>query len=218
MSGRVVYTFHFWPPLKHAKHYTGSTYRSRLAERFVEHTLGRGAKITQAQRKQGGSWVVAQVEPGGYFRERQLKKHGAARRCEVCKAVEGYQSGQLSAEQALAQAGWNRVTPYERSLLLEIFGLPAEPQKAPEHTPPQIEQKPAPEPVSVTPEIEALVDALIESWSPKADAEAPTLGPAGPETGAGGPAGRAPSTDRRPGTFPGRGARPQPEHEIEATG
>jgi hypothetical protein len=123
MIRSLVYTLHLWPPVAHAKHYTGYVPREkRLPYRLADHALGRGARLTQVQVERGGSWVLAQTEPGGHNRERQLKKHGAARRCTVCKAMESYQAGELSREQALALAGWDRASEHERALLLDMFG------------------------------------------------------------------------------------------------
>jgi hypothetical protein len=62
-----------------------TTLEHRLQERLIEHEQGRGARITQVQREAGGTWRLASVEPGGADRERQLKQHGAARRCPICK-------------------------------------------------------------------------------------------------------------------------------------
>jgi len=170
MAGQVkVYTLHLWPPMAHAKHYTGSAKDTRVRPRLTDHALGRGARMLQVQLERGGKWVLAQVEPGSRRREIQLKKQGgASRRCEVCKAVKGFRSGQLSKEEALAKAGWERASQADQSTLLEIFGL--EPEAAP-CTVPHVEPfvpAPRPEPVAeVSPEINDLVDALIESWSPK---------------------------------------------------
>ena len=107
----VVYTLHLWPPIAHAKHYTGSAMERQLARRLTDHALGRGARLTQVQVERGGSWVLAQTEPGGRAEERRLKQHGAARRCGVCKAADGYQSGQLTASEALTRAGWEPGQP-----------------------------------------------------------------------------------------------------------
>jgi hypothetical protein len=139
------------------------TEEGRLARRLTDHAFGRGARLTQVQREAGGTWVVADVQPGTRDREQQLKERGAARRCSVCKATRDIESGKLTKEQALAQ--WENATEYERSLLREIFGMePAAAMPAPvpvrEMTP-----APTPEPVHITPEVEALVDALIESWT-----------------------------------------------------
>ena len=142
MIRSVVYTLHLWPPVAHAKHYTGYVPREkRLPYRLADHALGRGARLTQVQVERGGSWVVAQTEPGGRRRERQLKKHGAARRCQVCMAIKGYQAGELSREQALARAGWDRASEHERALLLDMFGAgqaqvpPPAPSQRPEAPP-----------------------------------------------------------------------------------
>ena len=142
MSGNLVYTLHLWPPLGHAAHYTGTTPERRLAQRLTDHALGRGARLTQVQIERGGFWVLAQTQPGGRALERRLKQHGATRRCEVCKAAGAYQSGQLTAPEALARAGWDRSNPVQRSLLLDIFGIPK---------PPEIPAADAPEAAAVEP-------------------------------------------------------------------
>jgi hypothetical protein len=197
MSRGLVYTLHLWPPLAHAKHYTGlATSKRRLPERLADHALGRGARLTQVQVERGGSWVLAQTEPGWGDRERQLKQHGASRRCQVCKAVEGYQAGELSQEQALARAGWDRATEHERGLLAEMFGISQPPQNtsAQPGTPPAAPApggearvipapRPAPAAQHITPEVVALVDQLQATWDAGAQPEsrAPAPQPAEPE-------------------------------------
>ena len=52
----AVYTLHFWPPygdpdVQQAKHYTGWAEEGRLARRLIDHALGRGARLTQVQRR-----------------------------------------------------------------------------------------------------------------------------------------------------------------------
>ena len=178
LSRGLVYTLHLWPPIAHAKHYTGSAKsEKRLPERLTDHALGRGARLTQVQVERGGSWVLAQTEPGGHDRERQLKQRGAARRCKVCKAVKGYQAGELSQEQALARAGWDRASQHERGLLLDMLGLSRPPenmaaQSGPRQAAPapagEVRVVPVPRPAPpaqhVTPEIVALVDQLQATW------------------------------------------------------
>ena len=191
MSRGVVYTLHLWPPLAHAKHYTGlATSRKRLPERLADHALGRGARLTQVQVERGGSWVLAQTEPGWGDRERQLKQHGASRRCQVCKAVEGYQAGELSPDQALGRAGWDRASEHERALLLDMFGISPE-QAPPPAAEPAGPQSPAPEPepeprgpvpfhgvpCQITPEVVALVDQLQDGWTREAMSQAAAQAP-----------------------------------------
>ncbi len=190
----IVYTLHLWPPIAHAKHYTGSTRNEkRLPERLTDHALGRGARLTQVQVERGGSWVLAQTEPGGADRERQLKQHGAARRCGVCKAIESYQAGELSQEQALARAGWDRASQHERGLLLDMLGL----SQAPENTSAQPAAasasrkearvvpgpRPAPDAQHFTPEIVALVDQLQAKWAGPGPAPQAEAALAEPEAG-----------------------------------
>jgi predicted GIY-YIG superfamily endonuclease len=93
----AVYTLHFDPPYtpdpaapryKQAAHYTGwaKDRGAHLDARLARHEAGQGARLTQVQRAAGGTWRLAAVEPGDRARERQLKQHGAARRCPICKA------------------------------------------------------------------------------------------------------------------------------------
>ena len=169
MGRSMVYKLHFWPPYKHARHYSGKT--DRLPERLTDHALGRGARLTQVQRDAGGSWVLGLAEPGGTDREHQIKGHDAGRHCNVCQAVKGFQSGELTTEQALGHAGWDRASDHERGLLLEILGVGRAEVREEKIPPPKpIVPRPEPEPARATPEIDALVDALIEGWtSPKAE-------------------------------------------------
>jgi hypothetical protein len=174
MSRSMVYKLHFWPPYKHAAHYSGRS--DKLPERLTDHALGRGARLTQVQLRAGGSWVIGLAEPGGPIRERQIKGHDAARHCDVCQALKGYQAGELTSEQALGRAGWHQASEYERGLLAEIFGVDCaefDDERVPYNPPKPIVPLPRPEPLQPTPEIDALVDALIGSWtSPKAEAKA----------------------------------------------
>jgi hypothetical protein len=189
MSRGLVYTLHLWPPLAHAKHYTGTARdERRLPERLADHALGRGARLTQVQVGRGGFWVLAQTQPGGRILERRLKQHGAARRCEVCRAVSGYQAGELAAKDALGRAGWDRSNPVQRSMLLDIFGLPEPPEAlqgpapaastAPEPVAwyssvpaPRPPSQPAPfwpwpgQPAPADPALEAAVEALERGWT-----------------------------------------------------
>jgi hypothetical protein len=171
-----VYTLHLWPPLGHAAHYTGTASERRLPRRLTDHALGRGARLTQVQVERGGFWVLAQTQPGDRATERRLKQHGATRRCEVCKAVEGYRAGELTAQEALSRAGWDRSNEVQRSVLLDIFGIPEPPEAAagqpsPVPQPRVPASRPEPQPAPADPGIGAVADALIDSWrSPEAEA------------------------------------------------
>jgi hypothetical protein len=178
----ICYTLHFDPPYPSnapegaqiVKHYAGRDYRR--PERLADYALDRGARLTQVQLERGGSWVLAQTQPGGCATERQLKKHGAARRCEVYRAVTAYQAGQLIPQEALDRAGWDRASEHEQGLLLEIFGIEQDQigtQKVTYDPPRPFIPQPAPEAVTASLELDAVVDALIAGWtSPEADAEA----------------------------------------------
>ena len=170
MSRSMVYKLHFWPPYKHAAHYSGRS--DKVPERLMDHHLCRGARLTQVQVRAGGSWVIGLLEPGGAKRERQIKGHDASRYCDVCHALEGYRAGELSQPEALARAGWARATPHERGLLLDMFGIEQTPEPIPEQTPEirPIRRAPEPQVVEVTPKLEEVVAALEEGWRREARA------------------------------------------------
>jgi hypothetical protein len=157
-----------------AGHYTGWSQEGKLQFRLADHALGRGARLTQVQHEAGGTWVVADVEPGTRDRETQLKERSATRRCSVCKAVRAIDEGKITKEEALAQ--WESARPYDRKILREIFGMEPEPP-TPDPVPVReiTPAPPAPESkYEITPEMDALVDALCEGWlrEKKAQAEA----------------------------------------------
>jgi hypothetical protein len=178
----VVYTVHLWPPLKHARHYTGTAREGRLPQRLTDHALGRGARMLAVQVERGGSWVLGEVRGGGHAVERQLKNwKDPEAHCDVCKAAKAFGKDAVTAFGALRQAGWDHASPVERSMLLEIFGLPEVPAELaaqlPGSTPPAprpIGLVPQPRAAEITDELSALADALIAQWtaSPKAEASA----------------------------------------------
>jgi hypothetical protein len=162
-------------------HYTGWAQEGRLRGRLTDHALGRGARLTQLQREAGGTWIVADVEPGTKDREHQLKYRSATRRCSVCKAVRDIEAGRITQEEALAK--WETARPADRAILREIFGMEPEPE-APDPVPVR-EMTPAPEPElepEITPEMDALVDSLCEGWlRQQAEADARAMAEVGPE-------------------------------------
>ena len=143
--------------------------------------MGRGARLTQVQREAGGTWVVADVEPGTRDREAQLKERGASRRCSVCKAVREIEAGSITQEEALAK--WETASPAERSLLREIFGMEPAPETPDPFPAREMTPTPAPElEPEITPEMDALVDALCEGWQrQQAEALARAEAEVGPE-------------------------------------
>jgi hypothetical protein len=81
-----IYLLHFHKPLQHAKHYTGWAHRDVVA-RILEHSRGQGSKLMQAVVAAGIGFEVVSVSVGKTRNdERQLKQHGAARRCPICVA------------------------------------------------------------------------------------------------------------------------------------
>src|SRR6185436_4083315 len=94
-----------------------------------------------------------------------LKERAATRRCSVCKTSRDIEKGRITKEEALTK--WPDASPAERSMLREIFGMEPEPQ--PEITDPvptrEFTPRREPDPVTeITPEMEAVVDALCEGW------------------------------------------------------
>jgi len=88
-----VYTIHLHAPLGDparsrmtAWHYTGWANADGLLARLLEHRSGRGSAMLAAAAAAGITWHLAALERGTRARERQLKKHGAARRCPTCRS------------------------------------------------------------------------------------------------------------------------------------
>jgi hypothetical protein len=172
----IAYTLHFHPPYpadapegaQQAGHYTGWAQTRRLAQRLTDHALGRGARLTQVQREAGGSWIVADTEPGTRDRETQLKERGATRRCSVCRAVRDIEAGALTKPEALAK--WADASPADRALLRQVFGMDPEPDEPA----PLRELVPAPrhEPAAYDPELDGLVDTLTAGWRAEMELEA----------------------------------------------
>jgi predicted GIY-YIG superfamily endonuclease len=86
----MVYILHFDRPYYHARHYLGST--SNLRRRVSEHKSGHGsgAALTDAIRRAGIGFVVADVWPGNQNQEYQLKNHykNTPKLCPICKERE----------------------------------------------------------------------------------------------------------------------------------
>lgn len=96
MTGEIgwIYTLHLASPLgdparprMSASHYTGWASDAGLLARLSEHRRGGGARMMAAAARRGISWHVGALERGPRARERQLKRHGAARRCLTCRAA-----------------------------------------------------------------------------------------------------------------------------------
>ena len=86
----VVYLLHFKPSLKQSKHYCGSTPADSATDRIIQHKLGKGAKITQAQVNNGGGLHLAKqwhftTPHQARLYERMLKDtHNLKHYCPLC--------------------------------------------------------------------------------------------------------------------------------------
>jgi predicted GIY-YIG superfamily endonuclease len=177
----TIYLLHLDPAYRHARHYTGWT--RDLAARLEAHRAGQGARLMEVVKAAGGSFRLARTWAGGRDRERAIKnRHEAPKLCPVC-----------SPEPRPVQAGKSAGRPEPVR--------PAVTLPPPEATPAQAATAPRPQasmsgpeawpwpgrPVSISaagPEIDGVVDALIDSWRfPKAEA--------GPGAEAAGPGARA---------------------------
>lgn len=89
MQANVLYILHFDRPYYHARHYLGST--GDLKKRVSHHMYGHGsgAALTDAIRRAGIGFVVADAWPGNQDREYQLKNHykNTPRLCPICKEI-----------------------------------------------------------------------------------------------------------------------------------
>jgi hypothetical protein len=101
-----VYTLCFARPLGgtdprgRARHYTGFALSHRLAARLAEHWDATcGVPLVVAFRRAGIPFAVVAIERGvTRERENQLKLHGAARRCPICR-------GRITAPKLLTDTG-----------------------------------------------------------------------------------------------------------------
>jgi predicted GIY-YIG superfamily endonuclease len=57
----AVYLLHFEEPVDGARHYVGITTYARLGARMIEHTTGRGARLTSSACRVGVAWRLAHV-------------------------------------------------------------------------------------------------------------------------------------------------------------
>ena len=142
-----------------------------LDARLEAHRAGQGARLMEVVKKAGGSFRLARTWTGGRDRERAIKnRHEAPRLCPVC-----------SPEPRPVQQGKSAAQPEPVGTAATFTQASAGPQpRASAAPPPQASTsgpagwpwpgQPAPQPAD--PEIDAVVDALIERWrSPEADAQ-----------------------------------------------
>lgn len=57
----AIYLLHFDQPVDGRSHYVGRCEADRLQQRMIEHTTGRGAKLTRRACEQGTAWALARV-------------------------------------------------------------------------------------------------------------------------------------------------------------
>lgn len=87
----MIYLLHSSVPVgtsgrNSAQHYLGWTPDGQLHQRLADHRTGRGAAITRAYVRSGGTlYLVLTVAPGTRTLERQLKRRGHLERlCGLC--------------------------------------------------------------------------------------------------------------------------------------
>lgn len=101
MNTRTVYLLHFSQPLKHSRHYLGST--SNLQMRLNAHNNGGGSRITQVARAAGITFEVVRTWAGSRKFERRLKNQAqAARLCPKCRDEYLARRRRLAAERRAA--------------------------------------------------------------------------------------------------------------------
>ena len=124
-----VYTLHFVPSFKHAKHYTGWAAEGKVRHRVMDHALGRGANLTKQQVQAGGTWVGPMSSQAPVTWRHSGKNAAPSRHCSVCKTQRAIEAGQVTPQQAMEQ--WTSASVYERSLLRQLFGLEPEAKPGP---------------------------------------------------------------------------------------
>lgn len=84
----IVYLVHLLSPLKHARHYLGTT--TDIARRMSEHLQGRGSAFLRAANAAGIRYEVVRTWSSGRAKERELKRqHNAPRLCPLCQKLAG---------------------------------------------------------------------------------------------------------------------------------
>ena len=165
----TVYLLHLDPAYRHARHYTGWT--RDLDARLEAHRAGQGARLMEVVKKAGGSFRLARTWTGGRDRERAIKnRHEAPRLCPVCSpkprpVQEGKSAAQPEPVHPAATLTQASAAPQPRA---SAAPRPQASTSGPAAWP--WPGQPASEPAD--PEIDGVVDALIERWrSPEADAQ-----------------------------------------------
>ncbi len=93
----AVYLLHIDPPLRHSRHYVGTSRPDQLYGRILRHKAGTGGVLPREAVRRGSIISVALVWPlGDRAHERYVKRHGGASRyCPLCgvntRAVPRYQ-------------------------------------------------------------------------------------------------------------------------------
>ena len=191
----VVYTLHLWPPIAHAKHYTGSAMERQLARRLTDHALGRGARLTQVPGR------ARRLLDAGPDRTRRPGRGTAVSSSSTAppagagcaRPPDGYQSGQLTAAEgpdprrmgpgqpARTRAAARHVrllSQAPENLALSTAWPPSQDLPAPRRGPASGEVRviPAPRPGprtsthQITPEVVALVGQLEATWAAEREA------------------------------------------------
>lgn len=85
----AVYLLHFEQPVRGKRHYVGITTAERLGARMIEHTTGRGAKLTSSACRLGVGWRLAHVwrtaQPALEATLERLKEQPQT--CPVCRRI-----------------------------------------------------------------------------------------------------------------------------------
>jgi predicted GIY-YIG superfamily endonuclease len=79
----IVYLIHLSRPLKHARHYLGTT--ADLKQRMEDHRAGRGAAMLRACNRKGIAYrVVRTWKRAGFRTEQAIKKLNRRELCPTC--------------------------------------------------------------------------------------------------------------------------------------
>ena len=82
-----VYLLHIEPPWRHCKHYLG--WSPDIANRYVVHCSGRGARLTGQAIEAGSKLILARTWPGATpDDERRMKGRGLTPLCPICTPEE----------------------------------------------------------------------------------------------------------------------------------
>jgi len=85
----AVYLLHFEQEVDGSRHYAGITVATRLHQRMLEHTTGRGSAYTASRAQIGEPWRLARfwLTPDRALERRIIARAEARQLCPICRGL-----------------------------------------------------------------------------------------------------------------------------------